>query len=214
MEHREDVDVAAASRTRRTQAQRTAQTRQALLDATLSSLADLGFARTTTTEVAHRAGVSLGALVHHFPAKSELLTAAVGHLLDRRLADFRKAMAGAGMGADRLDTAVDLLWTAFSGPTFVAWAELWVGARTDPELAAAVLTMSDAFRAGCRDVFDELFPPQEYPDPAFLEQGMGFAFAVMEGTALRALVRPMDDAPVQVLKAVAGQLVARSPAGR
>ena len=196
---------------RRTQAQRSATTRQALLDATLDCLTELGFARTTTTEVAHRAGVSLGALVHHFPAKTELLTAAVGHLLDRRLADFRKAMAGADMGTDRLETALDLLWGAFCGPTFVAWVELWVGARTDPELAAAVVAMGDGFRAGCSEAFEELFPADEFPDPAFHERGMGFAFAVMEGTALRALVRPMDDAPVEVLKAIAAQRVQRAP---
>ncbi len=201
--------MATPTRGRRTQAERTASTRQALLDATLACLIDVGFARATTTEVAHRAGVSLGALVHHFPAKSELLTAAVGHLLERRLAEFRAAMACADLAADRLETALDLLWTAFSGPTFVAWAELWVGARTEPGLAASVVAMGDDFQVGCREVFDELFPAQEYPDPGFLEQGMSFAFAVMEGTALRALVRPMDDAPVQVLKAVAGQLVQR-----
>jgi AcrR family transcriptional regulator len=193
--------------TRRTQAQRTAQTRQALLDAALSCLVDLGFARTTTTEVAARAGVSLGALVHHFPAKSELLTATVAHLLERRLAEFRAAVAEADLVEDRMDVVLDLLWTAFSGPTFVAWVELWVGARTDPVLAERVVAMGDAFRAGCREVFDELFPAGRYPSTAFLESGMGFAFAVMEGVALRGLVRPVDLAPVEMLKSVAGRLV-------
>lgn len=185
---------------RRTQSQRRAQTRSAVLDATLACLTELGFTRTTTTEVAHRAGVSLGALSHHFPAKSDLLTAAVGHLLDRRLGDFRNAMAGVPVGAERVDAALDLLWTAYSGPTFVAWVELWVGARTDPGLAAAALAMGDAFRAGCREVLDELFPPAPQRDSAALEQGMDFAFVVMEGAALRGLVRPLDDTPVQVLK--------------
>src|SRR5262249_61236914 len=65
---------------RRTQAQRTAATRAALLEATVDCLVSRGFDGTTTTEVAHRAGVSPGALLHHFPAKAELLCAAVGHL--------------------------------------------------------------------------------------------------------------------------------------
>ena len=193
--------------TRRTQAERTAQTRQALLDAALSCLVDLGFARTTTTEVASRAGVSLGALVHHFPAKSELLTGTVAHLLERRLAEFRAAVAGTELADDRMDVVLDLLWTAFSGPTFVAWVELWVGARTDPALADSVVAMGDAFRAGCQEVFDELFPAEQYPSPAFLDAGMGFAFAVMEGVALRGLVRPVDLAPVELLKSIAGRLV-------
>lgn len=195
---------------RRTQAQRTAQTRQALLDATLDSLTQAGFARTTTTEVAHRAGVSLGALVHHFPAKSDLLAATVSHLLERRLAEFRVEMGSLSGDADRLDAALDLLWSAFSGPTFVAWVELWVGARTDPELAGAVLRMGDAFNAEAQALFLELFPASEWPDTRFLEQGLPFALAVMEGAALRGLVRSPDDTPVQVLKGVAAQLVQRS----
>lgn len=191
---------------RRTQAQRTAHTRQALLDAALSCLVDLGFARTTTTEVASRAGVSLGALVHHFPAKSELLTATVGHLLERRLAEFRAAAAG--LSAERTDEVLDLLWTAFSGPTFVAWVELWVGARTDAALAEQVTAMGDGFRAGCLAVFDELFPPGRSPSPELPENQLSFALAVMEGVALRALVRPVDLAPVEMLKAITGRLVA------
>ena len=131
-----------ATRVRRSQSERTAQTRQALLDATLESLTEAGFARTTTTAVAQRAGVSLGALVHHFPAKSDLLAAAVTHVLDRRLAEFRSRMAELPPDADRVDAALDLLWSAFCGPTFVAWVELWVGARTDPELARAVRDLS------------------------------------------------------------------------
>jgi AcrR family transcriptional regulator len=193
--------------TRRTQAQRTAQTRQALLDAALSSLVDLGFARTTTIEVAQRAGVSLGALVHHFPAKSELLTATVSHLLERRLAEFRESVAAAEVTGGGTDEVLDLLWTAFSGPTFVAWVELWVGARTDAALAERVVAMGDDFRAGCRELFDELFPAGRYPSPAFFESGMAFAFAVMEGVALRGLVRPADLAPVEMLKSIAEQLV-------
>src|SRR5260370_2151944 len=80
------------ARPRRTQAERTAATRGALLDATFDSIVELGYGATTTTEVAHRAGVSLGALLHHFPTKAELLSAAVGHAFDRRRWEFRKAV--------------------------------------------------------------------------------------------------------------------------
>src|SRR5579885_518127 len=115
--------------------ERAVATRAALLDASLECLVERGYAATTTIETARRAGVSRGAQLHHFPTKAELLTAAVEHLLSRRLAEFRKAMANLEPGADRVDSAIDLLWSMFQGPTFVAWAELWMAARTDPELA-------------------------------------------------------------------------------
>lgn len=185
---------------RRTQADRRAQTRSALLDATLACLTDLGFARTTTTEVAHRAGVSLGALGHHFPAKSDLLAAAVGHLLERRLSDFRAAMLAVPADADRVDAGLDLLWTAFSGPAFVAWVELWVGARTDTALAEAVLAVRDAFRAGASDLLREFFPGD---DAGSYEPALDFVFTVMDGAALRGLVRPADVSALSVLKRMA-----------
>lgn len=195
---------------RRTQADRRAQTRTALLDATLSCLTDLGFARTTTTEVAHRAGVSLGALGHHFPAKSDLLAAAVGHLLDRRLTDFRAAMLSVPADADRVDAGLDLLWSSFSGPAFVAWVELWVGARTDPDLARAVLAVSDAFRVGASEILEELFPGDA---AGSYEAALDFVFTVMDGAALRGLVRPPDDRALTTLKRMAALWDLRAATG-
>jgi AcrR family transcriptional regulator len=199
------MSMVARSPSPRTQAERRASTRAALLDATLTCLTDLGFTRTTTTEVARRAGVSLGALSHHFPTKSDLLTAAVSHLLERRMDDFRTAMRDLPESAERWDTALDLLWSDFRGSAFVAWVELWVGARTDAALRESVLAMSDGFRAGSRELLGELFPAAAQRDQQSLEQVTDLIFAVMEGAALRALVRPLDDAPIRELRRLLGR---------
>ena len=188
---------------RKTQAQRSAATQEALLDAAVECLVELGFARTTTTEITRRAGVSLGAMLHHFPTKATLLAAAVGHVMHRRHDEFRKAMTDVPPGADRLEAAIDLMWEAFSGPTFHAWLELWVAARTDPDLAEAVRTMEDEYDRASRDVLQELFPPNEYADAALLELGMRFAVSLLDGVALRGLVmKPVDARPVQLLKTI------------
>ena len=181
-------------------------TRAALLDAALECLVENGYAATTTVEVAKRAGVSRGAQLHHFPTKAELLTAAVEHLRARRTAEFRKAFADSAPGAHRLDAAIDLLWSMFQGRTFVAWAELWLAARTDPDLRAAVVEMDDRFIAEEREIFGELFPPEAGVDPWFYEFGLGFAFALMDGLALQRLVPRDNQAPasefIEALKAV------------
>jgi AcrR family transcriptional regulator len=188
--------------TRRTQAERREQTRTALLDATVSCLVDLGFSGTTTTEVTRRAGVSLGALLHYFPAKADLLAAAVGHVLERRQAEFRASMANLDPGTDRVAAAIDLLWSAFSGPTFTAWVELWVAARTDPALAAEVVAVDERFLQSSEELFRELFPPSEFSDQVAV---LPFVFAVMDGIALQRLVPHSNDgqAALDTFKTVA-----------
>ena len=60
---------------RRTQEERSAETKKRLLEATIDYLNELGYNKTGTVEIARRAGVSRGALVHHFPSKHDLIVA-------------------------------------------------------------------------------------------------------------------------------------------
>ncbi|MEU4318134.1 TetR/AcrR family transcriptional regulator [Nocardia fluminea] len=145
-------------RIRRTQAERTADTRRALLDATFDALVEVGFKATTTTEVAHRAGVSLGALLHHFPTKADLLTGAVTHSFGRRIEEYGLLMADLDPTTDKLDAAIDLLWSMYARPTFIAWHELWVAARTDPDLAAPMIEIDRQFMVASELLYTQLFP--------------------------------------------------------
>ena len=72
-----------APKVRRTQAERTEDTRRRILDAAVDLLAKKGYAGFRTAEVAQVAGVSRGALTHHFPAKDELVVAVVQHVFER-----------------------------------------------------------------------------------------------------------------------------------
>jgi AcrR family transcriptional regulator len=176
----------ASTKLRRTQAERTAETRNALLNATLDALVEVGFKGTTTTEVARRAGVSVGALQGHFPTKIGLLTAAIEFALNRRIEEFEVLMAGLEPSADKFDVAVDLLWSMFSGPTFTASHELWVAARTDPDLAPAVIETDRQFAQACDRVYAELLAPGEPDGIATSHSRVGpqMAFALMNGLAM------------------------------
>src|SRR5580765_9050 len=92
---------------------RSVATRAALLDAALDCLVADGYASLTTNEIARRAGVSRGAQLHHFPTKAELLTAAVEHLLQRRVREYEIALRSLAPGAIDVDTLVDLVWPMF-----------------------------------------------------------------------------------------------------
>jgi AcrR family transcriptional regulator len=186
---------------RRTQEERSAATRARLLDATIDCLSDLGYARTTTTEIAERAGVSRGAQLHHFPTKAELVTTAVEHLFERRTEEFRKAFATLPANVDRTAAAVDLLWSMVCGPTFYAWLELVVAARTDPELRATVSAIGRRFADTIDRTHRELFPSVSNP---FFELAPMFTFGLLQGLAVDKISGTDETKIVMVLNLLKG----------
>jgi AcrR family transcriptional regulator len=122
---------------RRSQHDRTAATRSRVLEATISSLVELGHAATTISRVQERAGVARGTLLHHFPTRASLMVAVVEDVASRRLhvlADQVEQTETRGW-----DEAVDLVWRDLQSPAFLAVLELWVAARTDADLRAALV---------------------------------------------------------------------------
>jgi AcrR family transcriptional regulator len=131
------AQTAGAAPARTPQGERTRAMRRRLLEATVECLVELGWAGTTTTVVSERAGVSRGAQLHHFPSKQDLVVAAVEHLSQRRRDDM--VAAAADLPAEgRTRAVLDVLAAQFVSPVFFAALELWVAARTDAELRAAV----------------------------------------------------------------------------
>jgi AcrR family transcriptional regulator len=128
----------AAGATRVPQEERTRVMRARLLEATVDCLVERGFAGTSTTLVSERAGVSRGAQLHHFPTKNDLVVAAVEHLTERRGAELAAAAATLPDGPRRTRAVVQMLGDHFASPVFDAALELWVAARTDEHLLAAV----------------------------------------------------------------------------
>ncbi|MHB8429784.1 MAG: TetR/AcrR family transcriptional regulator, partial [Acidimicrobiales bacterium] len=141
---------------RPSQDERSRTARAALLNATVACLVDGGLSRTTPTAVAHRAGLSLGALTHHYPTKVDLLGAAAEHVIQRRIRELQDATAALDPGRDLIDASVEALWAIFSGGAFVARVSLWIDARTHTELAAAVARVGWTFLETAEMVFSEL----------------------------------------------------------
>jgi len=177
-------------RPRRTQQERSAETRQRILDAAVGCLFERGYAGTTTTEVAKRAGVSRGAQLHHFPTRTSLVVTTVEHLVEKRLAEYRAAVE-ALPEADRRAASIDLGWKLVSGETFYAWVELVVAARTDPELLPHVRELNARLGQAIHENFRTLFPElAQNPQFAVVPD---VSLAVLEGLALREIARPETD---------------------
>jgi AcrR family transcriptional regulator len=168
----------------RTQEERSAATRAALLDATIDCLIEYGYAGTTTTRVAERAGVSRGAQMHHFQRKAPLVVAALLRLAERRRRELIERAERELPEDPDAAAALDILWSTFSGPLFTAALELWIAARTDPELAEHLLPAEREIGRGARATARALCPGTD-PDLA-----LELAANAMRGIALQQLLNP------------------------
>src|SRR2546423_10714271 len=127
--------MATASARRRTQQERREATRNALLEATIQCLVERGYAGTTTRAVSKRAGVSPGALQHHFTSKEELVADAIGYLAVKLTAQLiEQGVPSASSRRHLTEQLVDYLWRTLNGPLMAAATELGVAGRTDPLL--------------------------------------------------------------------------------
>src|SRR3954453_4564712 len=104
------VGAVTATQPRRTQEERRAATRAALLDAALACLVEHGYEGTTTGRVCERAGVSRGAHQHHFGTRPARGAAALEELAMRRLEESRGELARLPAGEERIEQALDAIW--------------------------------------------------------------------------------------------------------
>lgn len=123
---------------RRTQAERSAATRARLLDATIECLMTYGYSDTTTPRIADVAGLTRGAQLHHFRAKSDMVVAAVAHLAQLRAQAVTDEVDRFDPGSDFFSSLLDYIWDLHQGPLFAVTVELWVAARTDRALASEI----------------------------------------------------------------------------
>ncbi|HEY0542372.1 MAG TPA: TetR/AcrR family transcriptional regulator [Actinoallomurus sp.] len=142
----------------RTQEQRRTETRGRLLDATMECLVELGWAGTSTTEVARRAGVSRGAQQHHYPTKMLLVAAALEHLLERQRFAYERAFAGLPESERNVEGALDLLWNTFRQAPSLALMELAMAARTDETLRDLSIGINERVVQVILETFHRLFP--------------------------------------------------------
>jgi len=75
---------------------------------------------------------------YHFPAKIDAIKAAINYLHVKRLSDHQKDLADIPDGIDPMDHAIEVYWKHLTEGHFVAYQDLVIAARTDPELAAVL----------------------------------------------------------------------------
>jgi AcrR family transcriptional regulator len=121
-----------------------------IVEATMQCLIELGYAQTTTDKIAQKAGVSRGAMTHHFKSRDAVFIAAAKYITDLRPAENGAATGSIRAPAATLPTHDDMRETIvslqkyYARPSFIALHELRRGARTDKTLKAAIAPLEKA----------------------------------------------------------------------
>jgi AcrR family transcriptional regulator len=193
--------AAVSASSRRTQADRSEESRARLLDAAIACLTERGYAGTTVAEVSRRAGLSIGCQQHHFPSKADLLVAAMERLFERRREELLAAIAAVPDSPDRGRQMVRLLWQVLSGPSFQAYLELVVASRTDADLRPHMHHISHRMGDETRQTFHALFAPTDAA-AAYEPLLPALLFSLMEGLAFADLAMPGRDDVAATVKAL------------
>jgi AcrR family transcriptional regulator len=152
----------------RTQQQRREETVGRLLEASIASIIEVGYARASAAVITKRAGVSVGALFRHFETMGDFMAATASEVLRRQVESFTKRVAEIPADRPALEAALTILRDITGSPTNAVLYELMIAARTDEKLNAhlsEVLTLYsakilDAARTlpGAESLPEEIFP--------------------------------------------------------
>jgi AcrR family transcriptional regulator len=113
-------------------AEQAAATRRDLLDAAVVVFGERGFAAATLDQIADRAGVTRGALYHHFEDKADVYDAVLREKADRTMRPLTAELAGDGPPLQRLDRFLRSYCSALErDATFRAVLELLLFAGND-----------------------------------------------------------------------------------
>ncbi len=175
-----------------TQAERRAATTEALLDATIRSLSESGYAALTTRGVAERAGVTQGAQQHYFPTKIALVTAAMERLIEQLAANAITSTMHQGTEQERALGFLDRLWELHNLPICMAVLELFTAARTDLILARQVSASTRLGIAAIESVAASLLPTYSQ-SPQFADF-VGVATSTIRGMVSMTSVPGLQDA--------------------
>ncbi|WP_164523350.1 TetR/AcrR family transcriptional regulator [Sphingomonas koreensis] len=124
---------------RRTQAERSGEMRARLAEAAYGIIAERGHSAFRMAAVAERAGVSTGAMLHHFRNKDEMTLAAIHHALAAAEATSReRAMRAGNTPGEVLQALADDFLDFFHGDRFWVSLDITMDASKNVEVAEAI----------------------------------------------------------------------------
>jgi AcrR family transcriptional regulator len=151
----------------RTQQQRREETVARLLDASIATIIEVGYARASAAVITKRAGVSVGALFRHFDTMGDFMAATAQEVGRRQLDSFTKQVAEIPADAPALEAALRILRDLTSNSTNAVLYELMIAARTDEKLNATLQNVLEQYSAKIYDAARALPGAESVPEETF-----------------------------------------------
>jgi len=194
----------------RTQQQRRVETVSRLLDASIETIIDVGYARASAKVIASRAQVSDGALFRHFPTMGDFMAATAYEVMRRQLDLFTKQVAEIPADQPALEAVLTILRDVTGNDTNTVMYELLVAARTDDKLRATLRDVLTVYATNIVDIARSLPGADEFPHDMF-----GALVAMLtntfDGAALVRPVLPQPEIEAQRIRLLAALLSPQPP---
>jgi AcrR family transcriptional regulator len=188
----------------RTQQQRREDTIARLLDASIATIIEVGYARASAKVIARRAQVSDGALFRHFPTMGDLMAATAQEAGRRQLEAATKRIVDIPADRPAIEGVLAIIRDVTANDTNTVIYELMVAARTDDKLRETLREVMTAYIAKIYDAARAV--PSADEIEAFGEENFATLVAVLintfDGAAMFRHVLPqheIDERRISVL---------------
>jgi AcrR family transcriptional regulator len=196
----------AAPATRRSHAERSRATREHLIATAIEVVRERGFQGATVFEIAKAAGVTPGALQHHFGSKTVLMKQVVDEIMRASDAVALPLPEASVPLPERALRFVQALWSRiYEPPRFLAAWSLYFGAATDAELREHIVQLRTRRVAAMRERFAAAFP-EAAGAPGF-EVFVDLVLSSLRGIGVARLFGPRPPRADAQLRALAQMIV-------
>lgn len=200
----------------RTQQQRREEMVARLLDASIATITEVGYARASAAVITKRANVSVGALFRHFDSMSDFMAATACEVMRRVLDEISKKVAEIPADRPALEAALTIVRDVTGNSTNTVMYELMVAARTDEKLKATLQHALVQYGAKIHDTAKALPGADSVPEEHFPAL-VAVLTNTFDGAALVRAVLPQPEIEAQRIALLAsllsGMYVADAPAG-
>lgn len=142
------TSIASTQKTpRRTNAERSAETKDKVIQAAIQCIYEVGYEGTSINMVATRAGISKGAAQYHFPTKAEMMLAVADYALKLHVQIRGEIYLNFPRGPARIEQTAEASWQIINHPSYTALIEIMMASRNSPELKSGMKPIIELIKA-------------------------------------------------------------------